>query len=477
MGGNCCAGLEESTEHVEVTPEPFQSRNVLTAEEQRLVKPLLCDIEADFAEFSGDDGKLDVHELAAIWKVCAERKMGTLSAEDIAVIDHTAHVYLSYIDVDRSGLVSYEELAMFMMGGLESRGPLKDMRDHIQKKISGSPEALKEVMQRFKSWDTDGDGFVTAEELAESLVELGGGMKDQMKAQQLASAFLAEADVDSDGKVDLWEVVAHALGRRKTPVELVLYDISNGVSKRFSPLLLGRSFEAIYHSGILVFGQEYWYGGNIFRSKSPVSEVFGPPLESSQTKLKESCYVPGIHTVHLGYTLATMKEWHAHVNLNLAEIFTKENYDVLEHNCNHFSDSGVNFLTGQQIPDAVRLMPQLVMNTPTARLLRPVLNQWLGGFGNSSGASKGLVDQNAKVPEERDAEELVRSLTHGTGTVVYVKGDVTKGTGETTLGADTVASVMKENETTIELRCFDPVSGSIIEKTVNKDQVRKSTRY
>ena len=67
-------------------------------------------------------------------------------------------------------------------------------------------------------------------------------------------------DLDDDGQVDFNEFLSYAIGRRKQPVELILYDISNGVSARFSLILLGRQFEAIYHSGTLVFGTEFWYG-------------------------------------------------------------------------------------------------------------------------------------------------------------------------------------------------------------------------
>ena len=45
-------------------------------------------------------------------------------------------------------------------------------------------------------------------------------------------------------------------GCEKQQVELMVYDISQGIASRFSPFLLGRTFEAIYHSGTLVFGKE-----------------------------------------------------------------------------------------------------------------------------------------------------------------------------------------------------------------------------
>merc|ERR1719235_68763 len=91
---------------------------------------------------------------------------------------------------------------------------------------------------------------------------------------------LQEVDVDDDGRIAFWEFLAYNyLGRRKVPVELLLYDITQGKSELFSSVLLGKTFEAIYHSSILVHGMEFWYGGNIFMSEPPMSQHFGPTLE------------------------------------------------------------------------------------------------------------------------------------------------------------------------------------------------------
>merc|ERR1719353_322692 len=87
--------------------------------------------------------------------------------------------------------------------------------------------------------------------------EMGPGISTY---DDLRKELIHQLDISPDGRIDLWDVLALVLGRRKTPVELLLYDISNGVSKKFSGLLLGKRFEAIYHSAVLVFGSEYWYG-------------------------------------------------------------------------------------------------------------------------------------------------------------------------------------------------------------------------
>merc|ERR1719433_2188611 len=76
-----------------------------------------------------------------------------------------------------------------------------------------------------------------------------------------------------------------------------------------------------------------------------------------------------------------MSEFRTFLTSHLAKKYRKDNYDVLTHNCNGFSNEAIDFLTGASIPDQVINLPQLVMATTTAKLLRPLLNRWLGGFG------------------------------------------------------------------------------------------------
>jgi len=170
------------------------------------------------------------------------------------------------------------------------------------------------------------------------------------------------------------------------PVELLLYDVSKGASRMFSFILLGRHFEAIYHSSVLVFGAEYWYGNRVFLSEPPLTKYFGPPLATSVVQLERSSYKPDLQVVPLGTTFKSPDDFHKFLGVVLAARFRSDNYDVLTRNCNCFTDEAVQFLTGHGIPDAVRQLPELVMNTPTARLLRPFLNRWLGGVGGGGDA-------------------------------------------------------------------------------------------
>jgi len=46
-------------------------------------------------------------------------------------------------------------------------------------------------------------------------------------------------------------------------VSLHVYDISGGMAKQFSRQLTGKHFDGIWHTGIVVYGKEFYFGGGI----------------------------------------------------------------------------------------------------------------------------------------------------------------------------------------------------------------------
>ena len=46
-------------------------------------------------------------------------------------------------------------------------------------------------------------------------------------------------------------------------VQLAVYDLSHGMAKQYLSGLLGISVEAIYHTGVRVYGYEYFYSDGI----------------------------------------------------------------------------------------------------------------------------------------------------------------------------------------------------------------------
>ncbi len=50
---------------------------------------------------------------------------------------------------------------------------------------------------------------------------------------------------------------------QKFKVFLYVYDITNGMAKSLSPMLLGKSIEGVWHTSIVAYDMEYFYGGGI----------------------------------------------------------------------------------------------------------------------------------------------------------------------------------------------------------------------
>jgi len=268
------------------------------------------------------------------------------------------------------------------------------------------------VFRLFNNYDLDTGGMVTSTELGCCLMEMARimGLREAVMMDAITET-VRLADFDFDGKTDLWEALSSLLGRRATPVEILLYDLSGGASDNFSEFLLGQHFEAIYHSSVLAFGAEHWYGGNLYKAPPPQYHQFGRPLSTSVTELKPSAYQPDLRVVHVGFTLATYGEFKLWLS-ETAERFQPEHYDVVNWNCNCFSDEAAQFLTGKTIPDSVRQMPKLMMSTiQEIPILRPLLNKWLGGQETGLNPETAKVVESLKLPECVEIVETMQVTT------------------------------------------------------------------
>ena len=47
------------------------------------------------------------------------------------------------------------------------------------------------------------------------------------------------------------------------PVKLNVYDLSQGMAKAMSMGLIGVQIDGIWHTGIVVYGKEFYFGGGI----------------------------------------------------------------------------------------------------------------------------------------------------------------------------------------------------------------------
>lgn len=54
-------------------------------------------------------------------------------------------------------------------------------------------------------------------------------------------------------------------------VLLYIYDLTHGLASGLSQMLLGRHIEGIWHTAVVIYGREYFYGGEGVKSIMPVS--------------------------------------------------------------------------------------------------------------------------------------------------------------------------------------------------------------
>ena len=142
-------------------------------------------------------------------------------------------------------------------------------------------------------------------------------------------------------------------------VILYVYDLSHGVARQMSPILLGKEFEAIYHTSIIAYGFEYYYGGGIACAQIGTTLAGNNPMriiKLGNTSIKQSDFHQFLISIKNEYTMAT--------------------YDLINNNCNNFANRLSIYLTnGRQIPKYILTLPQDALNTPLGSQFRPMLEQ------------------------------------------------------------------------------------------------------
>jgi hypothetical protein len=141
-------------------------------------------------------------------------------------------------------------------------------------------------------------------------------------------------------------------------VQLYVYDLSQGMAKQFSPAFLGHEIEGIWHTGIVVYGKEYFYGGGI-QAGRPGGTQAGRPMrihDLGVTYIPESVFVDFLQEI--------------------SHRFTPETYSLLKHNCNNFSDEAAMFLVGDHIPSYITGLPEFAFSTPMGQMLKPMFEQF-----------------------------------------------------------------------------------------------------
>ncbi|CCO31095.1 PPPDE peptidase domain-containing protein 2 AltName: Full=Protein FAM152B [Rhizoctonia solani AG-1 IB] len=125
-------------------------------------------------------------------------------------------------------------------------------------------------------------------------------------------------------------------------VQLYVYDLSGGLAKALSMQMTGKQIDGIWHTSVVVFGKEIFYGQH------------GRPLQ----------------IVDFGETAIDEDTFNDYLN-EIREHYTA---DKANFNCNSFTNDVIGFLTGEHIPSWIRDLPADFLSTPFGASMRPMID-------------------------------------------------------------------------------------------------------
>ncbi|KAI9216718.1 PPPDE putative peptidase domain-containing protein [Blastocladiella britannica] len=178
------------------------------------------------------------------------------------------------------------------------------------------------------------------------------------------------------------------MSQQQHPVTLLVYDLSQGMARMLSQQLTGRQIEGIWHTSIVVHGREWYFGQGIFAT-TPGMHHYGRPVQ----------------TIAMGATdigpdmLASLID-------DLRPRFRAQDYHLLEHNCNTFSNEMCQVLVGRTIPDWITGLPADFLATPFGQSLRPMIDSFFSsphaasayGSGSAYGTASAASPPSIPAP-------------------------------------------------------------------------------
>lgn len=83
-------------------------------------------------------------------------------------------------------------------------------------------------------------------------------------------------------------------------VQVYVYDLSQGMARQLSPALLGKQIDGIWHTGVVVYGTEFYFGGGICLCPTGHSP-YGAPVQGmcASTYLGRVCTFTSVSDTYL----------------------------------------------------------------------------------------------------------------------------------------------------------------------------------
>ena len=164
------------------------------------------------------------------------------------------------------------------------------------------------------------------------------------------------------------------------PVVLRIYDMSRGMAKAMSMAVIGRQVDGIWHTGLSVYGREYFFGQAARFDQSGLQ---------SATPQEAAASFGMVPTELVLGTTAIPEDLFEDFLREVGPQFTGQTYNVLNHNCNHFTQAAAEFLTGSGIPDHIVNQAQIALAGPRGRQIAQMFG--LGDISADQAAAGGSI--------------------------------------------------------------------------------------
>ncbi|KAL1405966.1 hypothetical protein Q8F55_007648 [Vanrija albida] len=168
-------------------------------------------------------------------------------------------------------------------------------------------------------------------------------------------------------------------------VKLYVYDLSRGMAKSMSLGLTGKQIDGIWHTSVVVFGREVFYGRGIMEA-APGTTHHGQPLQ----------------IIDVGETHIDAETFQEYL-FSLSELYTASAYHLTDFNCNNFTADVVGFLTGAEIPSWISGLPSEFLATPFGQALRPTIDAMFRQSNEAEKSAFGGSPAAAATPAPRQA--------------------------------------------------------------------------
>ncbi|XP_077972765.1 desumoylating isopeptidase 1-like [Styela clava] len=140
-------------------------------------------------------------------------------------------------------------------------------------------------------------------------------------------------------------------------VKLFVYDLTKGLASQLAPMIIGRPLDGIWHTSIVCYNQEFFFGGMGIESCPPCGTILGSPDKQ----------------VHLGSTEVPSEMFYEYLSQLGSDTFKPQKYELFHHNCNNFSSEVAQFLTGKDIPSYITDLPGEILSTPMGQMIKNML--------------------------------------------------------------------------------------------------------